>query len=177
MKSSWIDPDYRKRVHASQKRRFDDPTMCERMSVISKEMWTNPERRYQARARMIKRYEDPIELKKLSAAVQGISYDEWVGFAQDHPYCPKFDDECRESNREKYDRCCFLSGTTETENGQKLSVHHCDMNKEQGCVGHIWKLVPLCRKWHSKSHTPTWTARIIYLLEHVWNPGRNNVIS
>lgn len=117
----------------------------------------------------VRRYQDPIEREKSSAVAQGISYDEWEGFAVDYPYCPKFNEACRESNREKYDRRCFLSDMTEDENGQKLSVHHIDMNKAQGCEGHAWKLVPLSKKLHSGSHSATWTARIIYLLEHVWN--------
>lgn len=104
-----------------------------------------------------------------SATLQGIPYDEWEGFAKDQPYCPRFNEACRESNREKYDRCCFLSGMTEEENGKKLSVHHIDMNKNQGCDGHAWKLVPLAAKLHNVSHTPTWMARIQYLLEHVWS--------
>ena len=115
--------------------------------------------------------------RRQSATHQGIPYDEWEGFAMNSPYCPKFDEACKESNREKYDRCCFLSGMTEEENGKKLSVHHVDMNKTQGCDGHAWKLVPLAAKLHSISHTPTWIARIQYLLEHVWNPGRSNVVS
>lgn len=115
--------------------------------------------------------------RKISASNQGIPYEEWESFAKDQPYCPKFDEACGESNRKKYDRCCFLSGMTEEENGRKLSVHHVDMNKDQGCEGHTWKLVPLSMKWHARTHTPLWTARIQYLLNHIWNPGRNNVIS
>ena len=107
--------------------------------------------------------------RKHSATLQGVSYDEWESFAKDQPYCPKFNEACRESNREKYDRRCFLSGTTEMENEQKLSVHHIDMNKNQGCDGHAWKLVPLAAKLHNASHTPTWMARIQYLLNHVWS--------
>ena len=107
--------------------------------------------------------------KRVSATLQGISYDDWESFAEDQPYCPKFNEVCRESNREKYDRCCFLSGTTEAKNGKKLSVHHIDMDKNQGCDGHAWKLVPLSTKWHGHAHTPTWMARIQYLLNHVWS--------
>lgn len=109
--------------------------------------------------------------RKHSATLQGIPYDEWESFAKDQPYCPKFNEACRESNREKYDRRCFLSDVTEEDNGKKLSVHHYDMNKAQGCDGHAWKLVPLAAKLHSISHTQTWMARIIYLLEHVWSSG------
>lgn len=115
--------------------------------------------------------------RKFSATRQGISYDEWEGFATDSPYCPKFNEACRESNRVKYDRRCFLSDMTEDENGKKLSVHHIDMNKQQGCDGYTWKLVPLSVKWHNRVHTSLWMARIQYLLNHVWNPGRDNVIS
>ena len=111
----------------------------------------------------------PYEIRKrVSATLQCISYDEWESFAEDHPYCPKFNNACRESNREKYDRCCFLSGMTEAENGKRLSVHHIDMDKNQGCDGHAWKLVPLAANWHGMAHTPTWVARIQYLLTHVW---------
>ena len=106
--------------------------------------------------------------QRMSATLQGISYDDWEEFAKESPYCPKFNERCRESNRDKYGRRCFLSGTTEDDNGQKLSVHHVDMNKNQGCDGHAWKLVPLTVKFHSISHTPLWTARIQYLLNNVW---------
>lgn len=106
--------------------------------------------------------------RKISATLQGIPYDEWEEFAKDQPYCPKFNDSCREANRIKYDRRCFLSGATEAENGQRLAVHHIDMDKSQGCDGHTWKLVPLSKKYHSPAHTPVWRARIIYLLNTVW---------
>lgn len=114
--------------------------------------------------------------QSMSATKQHISYDEWEEFAKDQPYCPKFNDVCRESNREKYDRQCFVCAKPESENilssGKhiKLSVHHIDMNKQQGCDGHEWRLVPLCRHHHgSSAHTPTWVARIQYLLSHVWS--------
>lgn len=120
-------------------------------------------------------YSDPINLEKRSAALQGISYDEWEGFAKDNPYCPAFDEICRESNRDKYDRKCFLCGLDESENitstgkQRKLAVHHVDMNKDQGCNDHIWKLVPLCLHHHRGTHNELVMHRIIYLLENVWN--------
>lgn len=107
--------------------------------------------------------------RKMSAAQQGIPYDEWESFAKSQLYCPKFNEGCKESNRMKYGRRCFLTGLPEAENGQKLSVHHCDMNKQQGCDGHRWRLVPLCRAWHGRTHNETWESRIGYLLEHVWS--------
>lgn len=107
--------------------------------------------------------------RRASARGQGITYDEWTHYAvKNDNYCPKFDDDCRESNRDKYDRRCFLCGKTEAENERKLSVHHVDMNRDQGCNGHVWKLVPVCGSCHSKIHNLVWRARIEYLLQCVW---------
>lgn len=110
-----------------------------------------------------------VTRRRMSATTRGIPYDEWESFAKDQRYCPKFDESCRESNREKYDRRCFLCGKDESDNGQHLSVHHVDMNKMQGCNDHHWKLVPLCRKHHNRAtHTSIWAARIQYLLNVVY---------
>lgn len=120
---------------------------------------------------------------RISAGLQKIPYDEWEEFAYNQPYCPDFNEECKESNREKYGRCCFLTGLPESENitstgkHQKLSVHHVDMDKMQGCDGKRWKLVPLCLKWHSKIHTKMWEARIIWLLNNVWNTNDGDMIN
>lgn len=103
--------------------------------------------------------------RKLSAANQGIPYTEWVGFATDGLYCHKFNDSCREHNRDKYGRACFICGKGEEDNGQRLSVHHVDMSKSQGCDGEKWKLVPVCRSCHRRAHNKTWQTRIEYLLK------------
>ena len=111
--------------------------------------------------------------RKMSARAQGILYEEWEGYAKDHPYCPKFNESCRESNREKYDRKCFICGKPESENitksgkVRKLSVHHCDMDRGQGCNGVRWKLIPLCLKHHGVAHSGLWIERITYLLDNI----------
>jgi hypothetical protein len=124
---------------------------------------------------MIERYNDPEAHERTSAALQHIPYDEWEDFACKKLYCPDFNEECRESNRDKYGRMCFLTGLLEegniTQNGkhQRLSVHHVDMDKGQGCNDKRWKLVPLCIGWHAKVHNSLWESRIIWLLDNVWN--------
>ena len=118
---------------------------------------------------------DPKFGERVSAGKQHISYDEWEAFAAKKLYCPDFNEECKESNRNKYGRMCFLTSLPEEENIGKngkqrnLSVHHVDMDKGQGCNGIKWKLVPLCMEWHSKVHNKLWEARIIWLLNNVWN--------
>jgi len=119
-----------------------------------------------------KLHADPEFGKKISAGHQCVSLDEWDGFAGDQIYCHKFDQTCRESNREKYSRKCFVCGILECENKtrngkqQKLSVHHVDLNKNQGCDDHDWKLVPLCMSCHSKAHIEPMKARLQYLVQH-----------
>ena len=111
---------------------------------------------------------------KISCTQRGISVEDFDGFSRNGgKYCNKFDDECREHNREKYNRKCFLCDKTESENGRRLSVHHEDGNKNQGCDGFDWKLVPLCMSCHRTVHsgrksTDLWHARIMYLRNNIW---------
>lgn len=106
---------------------------------------------------------------RISAAHQYISEDEWGGFSKESPYCTNFNESCREANRQKYSRECFICGKPEKENitktgkQKKLAVHHIDMNKDQGCNDHRWKLIPVCMRCHGRLHNPTWAARLQYL--------------
>lgn len=105
--------------------------------------------------------------RKVSAGKQGISYDEWDGYVNESPYCEKFNESCRERNRNKHGRTCFICGMEERMNGRKLSVHHIDNSKTQGCDGEKWKLVPLCNSCHGRAHNKLWQARIEYLLKYI----------
>ena len=116
---------------------------------------------------MYGKYHSEESKKKMSATHQGISYEDWESYATDSLYCPKFNEACRESNREKYGRECFICGKSEEDNIRKLSVHHVDMKKSQGCDGVRWKLVPVCMHCHGMLHTELWESRIIYLLNDV----------
>ena len=109
----------------------------------------------------------------MSCGQRRILREDWDGFITDVPYCDKFDDECREKNRDKYRRKCFICGKSEIENGytnrsRKLSVHHVDLNKQQGCDNHDWLLIPVCAKCHRMSHTEIWKSRIVWLLNNVY---------
>lgn len=78
----------------------------------------------------------------------------WKGGISSWPYCPKFTTELKEEIRDKFNRMCFLSGTKES--GRKLSVHHCDYLKSQGCQGQRWSLLPLVASWHMKTNYNRW---------------------
>ena len=52
--------------------------------------------------------------------------------------------------REFFGYKCLACGKDEMELRMKLSIHHIDHDKEQGCNGKPFNLVPLCINCHSK---------------------------
>ncbi len=81
----------------------------------------------------------------------------WEGGKSFEPYCEKFNNHKKEEIRNQYGRKCYICGRDEKDNItktgkiRKLSVHHIDMDKEQGCNGKSWKLVPLCIHCHNSN--------------------------
>jgi len=80
----------------------------------------------------------------------------WKGGTSYLPYCNKFTEEKKEEVRNKYERQCFIcnldekDNITKTNKFQKLSVHHIDGDKEQGCNDKPWFMVPLCIHCHGR---------------------------
>lgn len=83
---------------------------------------------------------------------QGDKHPNWKGGTKYLPYCPRFNEKKKKEVRDKFNNKCILCGKSKEENGQNLSVHHVDYNKDQGCNGHNWVLVPLCSQCHGKIH-------------------------
>ncbi len=94
----------------------------------------------------------------------------WKGGISFEPYCEKFNEAKKEEIRNNYDRKCLVCAKTEIENGRKLSVHHIDYDKEQGCNGKKWFLVPLCITHNSKAnfYRQSW-IKYINWLNNLWN--------
>jgi hypothetical protein len=153
-KGQTFSESHRKRLSESRKGKKHSEETKEKISIIHKGKILSEETR-----------------QRSSAAHQGIPYEEWESYATDKPYCPLFNESCKESNREKYNRECFICGKLEEENitstgkFKKLSVHHVDMNKMQGCDGHEWKLIPVCMHCHGKLHTKRMQSCIKYMLK------------
>jgi hypothetical protein len=80
----------------------------------------------------------------------------WKGGIAYLPYCFKFDRKRRRAVRNFFGNKCMCCGKHVIENivnkkGQlNLSVHHVDHNKEQGCNGIPFNLVPMCAECHGK---------------------------
>jgi len=100
-------------------------------------------------------YKNPAKRPEVRLKLSGENHHNWKGGITDKPYCEKWTEELREEVRDKYDRKCYLCGKDEKDNitkkGKqwKLSVHHIDEDKGQGCDGKPWKLVPLCLHHHN----------------------------
>lgn len=92
----------------------------------------------------------------------------WKGGISFGKYCEKFNTSKKEEVREMYGRVCFICGKDEEENGRKLDVHHVDYNKNQGCEGSRWKLVPLCKSCHAKTgnNRTAWNAILTHKIAY-----------
>ncbi len=90
--------------------------------------------------------------------LSGENNSSWKGGVSFLPYCEKFNDTKKEEIRNQYNRKCYICKKDEknnvTKNGKirKLSVHHMDEDKEQGCNGKKWKPIPLCLHCHVIRH-------------------------
>lgn len=197
----WEDPKQCENAKEKAIKQFEDPEQHEKQRVAANKRWEDPEQHEKASKGQKKRFSDPNERKKDSENIKNsikhkesvknrkykpklceICNEEFIPNSSGHKYCEectdiimycwKFNEKCRENNREKYDRECYMCGLLEEENidkngdQRKLSVHHADMDKMQGCDDIKWKLVPVCMDCHGKLHSNLWIARITWLLKH-----------
>jgi hypothetical protein len=101
------------------------------------------------------RKHSPEHCRKNGDAHRGERSGVWKGGISFLPYCYKFNDRRRKATRKFYNNTCICCGKQVTENivGNKqteLSVHHIDHDKDQGCNGKPFNLVPLCQACHAK---------------------------
>jgi len=75
----------------------------------------------------------------------------WRGGISFEPYCPKFNDNLRKRVRDFFGNQCLLCGKTKEENGENLSVHHVEYNKNACCDGKKVNFAALCHDCHCKT--------------------------
>lgn len=92
---------------------------------------------------------------KISKAQQLEKHWNWQGGISYRPYCYKFNDKLKEYIRDQFGHTCFICGKSEKNNNKKLSVHHVDYNKMQGC-NNKWLLVPVCNSCNVKANYDRW---------------------
>jgi len=96
---------------------------------------------------------NPMKRPEVRAKISGENSYNWRGGVSFEPYCPKFNYQLKESIRNHDNRTCVLCGKGEIQNGERLSVHHIDSDKAQGCSGKKWHLCALCRSCNSRPDT------------------------
>jgi len=89
---------------------------------------------------------------KIRDKYSGKNSPNWKGGISFEPYCVKFNNNFKESIRNKFNRICFICGKTEELNGQRLSIHHISYDKTCLCENMDCKFVPLCVSCHSKTN-------------------------
>jgi len=85
---------------------------------------------------------------KMHLAHKGEKSNLWKGGISFLPYCDKFDNHRKKSTRKFFGACICCGNIAYI---QELDVHHIDHDKEQGCNGKPFNLVPLCKHCHSRS--------------------------
>lgn len=109
---------------------------------------------------------------------RGDNHHAWKGGVSFAPYCPKFNNDRKRRVRSFFGNRCLACGEEQTDARRKLSVHHVDHDKGQGCSGKPFNLIPLCEKCHSKELTreaeyKTYINKTLEAgFEHgIWNRG------
>jgi hypothetical protein len=87
---------------------------------------------------------------KMSACRRGEDNPAWNGGISFGKYCPKFNREFKERVRAYFDYKCLGCGTPQ--NGERLTVHHIQYNKQTCCDDTIPLFAPLCRSCHGQSN-------------------------
>jgi len=139
------------KMSAIQRQLFKDEGRRKRQSELAKKQWQDPKYRDRMSGE-----NNCMKRPEVRAKVSGENCWLWKGGISYEPYCPKFNESLKEEVREAFGRKCYLCPTTEEENGERLSVHHVDYKKSQGCNGQKWSLLPLCHKCHTKTSRQKW---------------------
>ncbi len=144
-------PETLAKMSASQKKAQNRPDVRGKKSASAKEAMNRPEVRA--------KHKEVMNRQEVRAKFSGENNPNWNGGTSFGKYCPKFDRRRREATRDFFRRKCLACGKEELENiiynkrGARqvsLSVHHVDHDKEQGCNGKPFNLVPFCTNCHSK---------------------------
>ena len=85
---------------------------------------------------------------KLSKLNEGENNPSWNGGTSFGIYCVKYNARRRKAVRDFFNNLCICTG--EPSYNRALAVHHVDHDKDQGCNGKPFNLVPMCLEHHAK---------------------------
>lgn len=111
---------------------------------------------------------------KMSDARRGEKCYLWQGGISFEPYCPKFNNDLKMRVRLFFDEKCILCGISKEDNGQNLSVHHVEYNKQACCDGKPVHFATMCKRCHSRTnhHRRQWEDMMHRIIDEIYN-GRS----
>jgi hypothetical protein len=91
----------------------------------------------------------------------------WNGGISFGKYCYKFNNQLKQSIRDRYNNCDYISGLPQKYFKRKLDVHHIDYDKDQGCNDKKFNLIPLSISNHTRTNANRsfWNRLFKYSLE------------
>lgn len=163
-------PEVRKKISDSVNKLYEDPEYKARFQGENNPMFGRTGVDNPNYGREVT-FEERI---RQSCVMRGISIADFDGFASESKYCDKWNEKIRQTVRDLYGNCDFMSGIPDyicnilKGKVYRLDVHHVDGNKMQGCDEHNWKLVPLSRRNHIRTNMNRsfWDRIICYALEY-----------
>lgn len=142
-----LSEEHKEKMSESQRKRYNNPNNLQKLREV---LGSSKTRQRMSEAHKDKLHSPETRLK-MSLAHSGSNHWNWKGGTSFEPYCPKFNERIKEQIRNRNNRCCTLCGKSEILNGERLSIHHVDGDKTQGC-DKSWSLVSLCKSCHSRVH-------------------------
>jgi len=143
-----ISKETREKMSKSLKGRIKSDLECKHLSEALIGKKRPKETREKIRKTLTGKKASKETCEKLSKVKSGERNPNWKGGASYFPYCQKFDRKRKQAVRNFFNNLCICTG--EPQYHRALSVHHIDHDKEQGCNGKPFNLVPMSSHHHSK---------------------------
>jgi len=185
-KRQWADPEVRarrlfgmgvankksevkvRRSIACKKRSVDSEYLI-RLSIAAKEAGNRPEVKAKRSGNNSPTKRSEVR-KKISESHIGSKNPSWRGGISNKPYLFDFNEELKESIRERDNYTCQLCGKTNEECLEKwnrrLDIHHIDYNKKNS---QDYNLISLCHPCHQKTNfNRTYWKKVLAEMNCVW---------
>ena len=139
------------------------PEMKRKQSESMKQNWVDHPERH-------KEYSNRMSNNNPSKFIDrtGNKNGRWQGGLSFGKYCYKFNNQLKQSVRDCYNNCDYMSGLPQKYFNRKLDVHHVDYDKSQGCNGKKFNLIPLSQNNHTRTNSKRsfWNRLFNYSLEY-----------
>jgi len=166
-----MSQEARAKLSASNKGKHPSEETRQKLSNASKGRTHSPETRLKLSIANKGKVLSSEQRAKL-ASYCGEKASNWRGGISFEPYCPKFNENLKLRVREFFENECLMCGTTENENGKRLSVHHVTYDKMICCDGKPVCFAALCIRCHAKTNggdRQRWEDMLHRAIDEIWD--------